>query len=63
METQRKVLRKPDLYPRVRLSDPTIWRLEKAGKFPRRIKLGAGSVGWFEDEVDAWLDEKARERE
>lgn len=38
-------------------------RLEKAGQFPRRIKLGANSVAWIEEEVDAWLAEKAAERE
>ena len=38
-------------------------RLEKAGNFPRRIKLGANSVAWFEDEVDAWLEERRAKRD
>jgi prophage regulatory protein len=42
-------------------SDMHIWRLEKAGKFPKRIKLGERRVGWDLDEVMAWIeDRKAR---
>ena len=35
-----------------------IHRLEKAGKFPRRIQLGPNRVGWLATEVDAWLNER-----
>jgi prophage regulatory protein len=35
-----------------------IWRLEKVGKFPKRIALSASRVAWIESEVDAWI--KAR---
>src|SRR5262249_18974792 len=38
-----------------------IARLEAAGKFPRHIDLGANSIAWFGDEVDAFLEEKAAE--
>ncbi|HEY1399958.1 MAG TPA: AlpA family phage regulatory protein [Terriglobales bacterium] len=33
----------------------TLWRWERAGKFPRRKKLGVRSVGWSESEIRAWL--------
>lgn len=39
-----------------------IARLEKDGKFPQRIKLGACRVAWFADEVEAWIDERANLR-
>lgn len=32
-----------------------ILRLEKAGKFPRRIRLGANRVGWLLVDVEAWI--------
>jgi len=35
-------------------------RLEKAGKFPKRVRLGQGRVGWWEHEVDEWLLSKPR---
>ena len=44
------------------LSDATIWRLEKKGKFPRRISLGGNSVGWFDTEINGWLAKKASDR-
>ena len=34
-----------------------IYRLESQGKFPRRVKIGAGRVGWLESELSAWLEE------
>jgi prophage regulatory protein len=38
-------------------------RLEAEGKFPQRIHLGANTVCWFEDEVDAFLEERAAARQ
>ena len=61
METQR-IIRKKELFKMTALSDTTVWRLEKAGKFPRRIKLGGASVGWLASEIDGWFDQKGRER-
>ena len=37
-------------------SDMHIWRLEKAGKFSKRIKLGAHRVGWSYGEILAWIE-------
>jgi prophage regulatory protein len=28
-------------------------RLEKAGKFPKRVRLGEHTVAWVEEEIDA----------
>jgi prophage regulatory protein len=60
MESSMKVLRFSKLQERVGLSRTHVGRLESAGEFPRRVALGPRSVGWREDEVDAWLE--ARER-
>jgi predicted DNA-binding transcriptional regulator AlpA len=57
-----EIIRKPELLPGMSVSDTTIWRWEKKGEFPRRIKLGGNSVGWFKSEVDAWLQKKSAER-
>jgi prophage regulatory protein len=37
-------------------------RLEKAGKFPRRVRLGLNTVGWFDDELDEHVEKAAAER-
>jgi prophage regulatory protein len=40
-----------------------IWRLEKVGRFPRRVKLGPNSVGWVSTEIDAWIEARIAERD
>ena len=61
-KTKERIIRKPELLSIIGLSDPTIWRMEKDGKFPKRLRLGGNSCGWLESEVDGWLQEKAAER-
>jgi len=61
MEDER-ILRKPEVVAKVALSDPTIWRMEKAGTFPKRLRLGGNSCGWLASEVEGWISEKAAAR-
>ena len=35
-----------------------IYRLEAAGKFPRRIRIGENRVGWRYAQVLQWLSER-----
>lgn len=39
-----------------------IARLELAGKFPQRIRLGECRVAWLAEEVEAWIDERVARR-
>ncbi len=55
-----RLLRFNELQSLVGLSRSTIFRLEKANKFPRRIRLSSQSIAWAEDEVAAWLAERPR---
>ena len=59
MATQ--ILRGPAVMEMTGLSRTSIWRRERRGDFPRRIRLGPNSVGWMSDEVTAWV-ERQRER-
>ena len=43
----------------VGLSRTTIWRLERAGDFPRSIALTPGRKAYRETEVRNWMAEKA----
>ena len=61
-ETRERLIRKPELLLMIGLSDSSIWRMEKAGKFPGRIQLGGNSVAWFESEILDWLKDKASAR-
>ena len=57
-----RIVRKRELLNRIGYSEMQIWRLERAGKFPQRIQLGPNSVGWIEGEVEAWIKQRAAER-
>ena len=41
----------------------TVWRWERSGAFPRHVQVGPQRIGWFEDEIDAWFEARAAERE
>ena len=54
-----KMLRRSDIVRCTGLSSTTLWRLEKSGKFPARVKLTeGGSVGWSEQAVREWLESR-----
>ena len=55
-----RMLRFADVIARTGLSRTTLWRLERVGAFPKRIRLGANSVGWIEEEVDDWINSRPR---
>lgn len=40
-----------------------IQRLEDAGKFPRRVKLGQGRVAWVRQEIEDHIQFLIRERD
>lgn len=51
-----KILTKKELREIVPYTPQHIHRLEKAGKFPRRLQLGANRVGWKLSDIQAWID-------
>lgn len=40
-----------------------ILRLEKRGRFPRRIRLGDNRVAWLRSEIDGWINARVAERD
>ena len=57
-----RILKWKDLAPIVGLCRATLWRMEKDGDFPKRIRISERCVGWLEHEVEAWLDERMANR-
>ncbi len=57
-----RILSKKELKVLVLYSPQHITRLEKAGKFPLRVVLGPNRVGWVEQEVLDWLQERLESR-
>ena len=45
------------------LSSTQTDRLEKDGKFPKRVKLGQSRVAWVESEVMEWVQKRIDERD
>lgn len=48
-------LREPEVLKLTKLSKSTRWRLEHIGKFPKRRRLSANSVGWLASEIENWI--------
>lgn len=55
-----RLLRADEVVRRTGLSRTTIWRKERDGEFPRRVKLGGNSVAWREKEVEKWISSRPR---
>ena len=53
---EKTVLRTKEVVDQYGVSRSFIWREEKKGTFPKRVKLGARAVGWLKTELDAWLN-------
>jgi predicted DNA-binding transcriptional regulator AlpA len=45
----------------VRLSDVSLWRMERDNRFPKHIKIGQCKF-WFESEIDAYLERLGAKR-
>lgn len=43
-------------------SNSTLLRLEAAGRFPRRLRIGGTSVCWDRAEIMAWFNDRRAER-
>lgn len=57
MELQR-IIRRPEVIKMTGLSGTTLWRLEKEGNFPKKIKLSQKIVGWSETEIQRWIEDR-----
>ncbi|MCO5129294.1 MAG: AlpA family phage regulatory protein [Xanthobacteraceae bacterium] len=44
-------------------SKPHLWRLERDGKFPRRVPVGPNRYGYVEGEIDAYLENLVKARD
>ncbi|MDD5579038.1 MAG: AlpA family transcriptional regulator [Methylobacter sp.] len=60
--SQSQILRIAAVLALTGLSRSTIYGLIRAGDFPRQLKLGPRSSGWYLREIQNWLSEKANSR-
>lgn len=61
MANNRELLRYPELRDRYSIpyTPEHLIRMEKEGRFPRRIKLSHRCVMWRAEDIEAWLDSRA----
>ena len=58
-----RLISKKAVTAKVCYSPQHIARMEKEGKFPKRVQLGQNRVGWVEAEVDEWIKARIAERD
>lgn len=56
--TPDRIIRASEVLTMTGLSRTTIWRMENRDEFPRRVSLGANSVGWKLSEIKHWISER-----
>jgi prophage regulatory protein len=59
--SQDRLIRRDELREIVPVSDPTLWRWERDGKFPKRINLARNLVAWRLSDVNSWLAAQGRD--
>lgn len=54
------LLRQAEVQRRTKLGRTTLWRLERAGDFPRRRQITGTTIGWIESEVEEWISSRPK---
>lgn len=57
------LLNRKQVAARTALSISTLRRLEEAGDFPCRVRITDSRVAWISDEIDQWIESRARQRD
>lgn len=53
-----KIIRLPDVIDNTGISRSTIYSLMSKGDFPQSISLGERAVGWLQEEVEQWIEQR-----
>ena len=57
-----RILRRAEVEAKTGFKRAHIYRLVKAGRFPKPVRLGVRAVGWDSAEIDQWIAERLQER-
>jgi len=55
-----RFIRIKEVQQRVSKSRSTIWRDEREGQFPKRVRIGKNSVAWLEADIDRYIEEQVK---
>ncbi len=59
-EAITRIIGQKDVQQMTNLSRTTLWRMEREGHFPRRLRLSNTRVGWKAQEVVEWIESRPR---
>ena len=54
-DSNERLLRFPQVKEMTGLSRTTVWRMERAGNFPKSRAISSRMTVWKESEVNAWM--------
>jgi prophage regulatory protein len=57
-----KLLKIKEVIKLTRLSKTTIYQMARDGQFPKPMKLGKRSSGWFEHEIESFINDCSNRR-
>jgi len=53
------ILRLPEVEKRTGIKRSYIYKLIKQDSFPKPVSLGIRAVGWYSNDIDAWIASRA----
>lgn len=59
----RRILRLPKVLDRTGSNSTDVYSGMKAGTFPKSVPIGRRTVGWVEDEIDQWIENRIAARD
>ena len=60
-QTTERLLPPPVVCDRTSLSRTTLWRLVRAGTFPKPVTVSPGRIAWPESAVQSWIASRMAE--
>jgi len=58
MKNYLKVIKLNDVIEKTTLSKSTIERKMKSNTFPKSIKLSSRAIGWIEEDINGWINDR-----
>ncbi len=63
MVDQDRIVSRKERRQLVPLSDAQVYRMERAGLFPRHVRLSEHRIGWSLMEIQQWISEQKEARQ
>ena len=61
-EVDKRYVRYPEIKEMISIAPGTLRKMERDGRFPKRVKLSARLVGWWLPDVRRWLADPEKYR-